>query len=368
MKVEFTGERYLPGKVSGATHLEHLHRYALACRLAPGKSVLDIACGEGYGSALLRTNGNARSVIGVDVDPPTVERAQSRYGDLDGVSFEISSADVIPLPDSSVELAVSFETIEHHDKHEAMIAELSRVLTPRGVLILSSPNRPIYSEKRGYKNPFHIKELDGNELLRLLRGAFPAVQLWGQKSRGASFIYSVNLQIPFLGDGVDTFSALSSADDLIVREGMYLEEPAYFIAVCAKEEKVLSELRLGSLSSVFAEPDDDLIQAEITRISTEMASGYENELRHVNTELEKTQSDYREARNGSDILIAELKAMRVEVDRLQTEAQMWKKQFEQDRVAWETVRQQQEQSLSEWENSRWGRMRRLTRRWEGVFR
>ncbi|HNP61759.1 MAG TPA: hypothetical protein PKM72_13020, partial [Nitrospirales bacterium] len=49
-KLPWTGERYVPG-VIGDIELEHLHRYYLARELAVGKDVLDIACGEGYGSA-----------------------------------------------------------------------------------------------------------------------------------------------------------------------------------------------------------------------------------------------------------------------------------------------------------------------------
>ena len=53
--------------------------------------------------------------------------------------------DAIPLPDQSVDLVVSFETIEHHDKHEEMMLEIKRVLRPDGVVIISSPDKQTYS-------------------------------------------------------------------------------------------------------------------------------------------------------------------------------------------------------------------------------
>ncbi len=73
----WTGER-LVTSLSGQIVFEHLHRYAIACVLAEGKDVLDIACGEGYGSALL--GSRARSVIGVDADDRAVQHANGKYG------------------------------------------------------------------------------------------------------------------------------------------------------------------------------------------------------------------------------------------------------------------------------------------------
>jgi len=50
--LEFTGERFVPG-THGEIWVEHWHRYHFAARWARGKRVLDVACGEGYGSAVL---------------------------------------------------------------------------------------------------------------------------------------------------------------------------------------------------------------------------------------------------------------------------------------------------------------------------
>ena len=63
--LEFTGERFVPG-ISGEIEIEHVHRYLLAAHMSADKDVLDIACGEGYGSHVLAQA--ARSVCGVDID------------------------------------------------------------------------------------------------------------------------------------------------------------------------------------------------------------------------------------------------------------------------------------------------------------
>lgn len=72
----FTGERYVPD-VGGAIRAEHLHRYWLAVDLVRGRDVLDVACGEGYGSFLL--SQAARSVTGADVSAEVIEHARNTY-------------------------------------------------------------------------------------------------------------------------------------------------------------------------------------------------------------------------------------------------------------------------------------------------
>ena len=76
----FTGERFLPGVV-GEIAYEHCHRYAFARRFVAGRRVLDAACGEGYGSALLAEA--ADTVVGVDIDAQVVAKAATTYGKND---------------------------------------------------------------------------------------------------------------------------------------------------------------------------------------------------------------------------------------------------------------------------------------------
>src|SRR5437762_11235071 len=90
----FTGERFLPD-CAGEIAYEHWHRYAFARRFAAGKQVLDAACGEGYGSALLATV--AHSVVGVDIDATSISHASSRYGDGNRVRFLAGSCSALPL-------------------------------------------------------------------------------------------------------------------------------------------------------------------------------------------------------------------------------------------------------------------------------
>lgn len=158
--MDFTGERYIPS-LAGQIKYEHLHRYALCLEFVSGKAVLDIASGEGYGSALLARV--AQSVVGVDIDSECIRYAKQKYNNPK-LNFLLGSCESIPLDNKSVEVVTSFETIEHHNKHEEMMLEIKRVLKPGGLLIISSPDRLNYSDKQNYSNPFHVKELYYDEL------------------------------------------------------------------------------------------------------------------------------------------------------------------------------------------------------------
>ena len=91
--MECTGERYLP-EFDGDWTLEHVHRYLFACNLIEGKTVLDIACGDGYGSSMMANY--ADYVIGVDIDLNTVERAKKKYH-KDNLCFIQGDVRKIPL-------------------------------------------------------------------------------------------------------------------------------------------------------------------------------------------------------------------------------------------------------------------------------
>ena len=172
----FTGERFLPG-CAGEIAYEHWHRYAFARRFVRDRRVLDIACGEGYGTALLASV--AKSVVGIDVDLKTIEHARATYGETARMRFIAASCAGLPLPSASVDVIVSFETIEHVSQLEQrqVLSEFSRVLTREGLLVISSPNKRLYSEARNYVNEFHVHELYREELEKLLSANFPA-QHW----------------------------------------------------------------------------------------------------------------------------------------------------------------------------------------------
>lgn len=189
----FTGERFIPGEAEGDIELEHLHRYSLVCELAKGKRILDVASGEGYGSAMLAAH--AAEVTGVDISEDAIRHASDKYV-VPNLRFVHGSCSALPLPDAAVDMVVSFETLEHHDQHEAMMREIKRVLQPGGLLVISSPDKLEYSDKPGYVNEFHIKELYRCEFQELLTRHFAHYRLYGQRVAYGSVVLSEDYDGP----------------------------------------------------------------------------------------------------------------------------------------------------------------------------
>jgi 2-polyprenyl-3-methyl-5-hydroxy-6-metoxy-1,4-benzoquinol methylase len=227
--LEFTGERFVPG-VAGEIVYEHVHRYAFARELVVGKRVLDAACGEGYGSALLASR--AAAVTGVDLDAATIAHASARYGSVPGLGFVAASVTGLPLADASVDVVVSFETIEHlpAEAQPRMLAEFARVLTPGGFLILSAPNCVEYSERRGYANPFHLREHDRDELDALLARHFAARTFLRQRLWMGSTIWR---------EGGERGTAMAQAGDVAGVAEAPLPEAMYYLAIAAREPAAL---------------------------------------------------------------------------------------------------------------------------------
>ncbi len=184
--LEFTGERFLP-EVRGTIFYEHWHRYAAVAPLVAGKRVLDAASGEGYGSFVLAQR--AAQVTGVDLAPTAVAHAARRYA-RDNLRYVAGSVTALPLATGSVEVVVSFETIEHLAAQGEMLAEFRRVLAPEGLLVISSPNRPVYNEAGGEANHYHVRELDRDELAALLAPDFPEQSWYAQRVIAQSALWA----------------------------------------------------------------------------------------------------------------------------------------------------------------------------------
>ncbi|MFR9728069.1 glycosyltransferase [Saccharopolyspora sp. MS10] len=185
--IDWTGERCVPWADDVQVIYEHYHRYALAARFARGKRVLDLACGEGYGAALLAAEG--AEVVGLDIDPATVEHATRAYGGRD-VSFRVGSiTDPEALADEKpFDLVVCFEAIEHVTEHDAVLALIRSRLEPGGLLLMSTPDTDVYQHEHGNDNPFHVKELTGPQFESMLEGAFRHVAVYHQNAAAGSVL------------------------------------------------------------------------------------------------------------------------------------------------------------------------------------
>ena len=224
--LEFTGERFTPECVREIWY-EHFHRYAFALPLAEGKRVLDAACGEGYGSALLARC--ARHVLGVDISIEAISHANKRYA-AQQANLSFRQADVAALdalPSASFDLICSFETLEHLQAQEAMLAGFRRLLAPGGVLLVSTPDRHNYSDVPGFKNEHHVRELYRPEFEAMLATEFREVRLYAHKLAFQSLLWSLD------GESDGYMAQTLGAQTQVTRGLDYA--PLYYIAACSND-------------------------------------------------------------------------------------------------------------------------------------
>ncbi|HET9484967.1 MAG TPA: class I SAM-dependent methyltransferase [Xanthomonadales bacterium] len=285
--LEFTGERFTPECVREIWY-EHWHRYVFAARFARDRRVIDAACGEGYGSALLART--AASVVGLDVSEQAVAHARSRYGALPNLRFERADVTALSLEPASADVVVSFETLEHVEAQDAMLAGFARALTDDGLLIVSSPDKRTYSDIPGFRNEHHVRELYRDELEALLARHFSAVRLFGQKLLFQSAIWAVD-EIP---KRVDAATASAGANDVV--PGLAYA-PLYYVAVCAKRARALPA-DLDALLHLFGDADESVYTHYNDEVRKHIRAGTllaEMEQRMIGAEARATAAEQRAA-------------------------------------------------------------------------
>jgi SAM-dependent methyltransferase len=234
MQKKWTGER-LETFVINESMIEHLHRYAIAMEYVKDKVVLDIACGEGYGSNLL--SKNAREVTGIDMDSKTINQASKKYS-KNNLKFIQGKVEDIPVAENSFDVVVSFETLEHTKEHKKIFQEIKRVLKPGGLVIISTPEKKYYTDLPGSQNPFHMKEVYKHEFIDLIRTHFSYYYCFHQSS------------------GLSSFAVVEGQTELSIYEGNYEAvqlannlDPVYLVAIASerKIDKPVSSVFLGRM-------------------------------------------------------------------------------------------------------------------------
>lgn len=157
--------------------VEDAARYRFACGFVAGRTVLDVACGSGYGCRLLAEAGGARQVVGADVSDAAI--AQARTFARRSVSFVRSSGAPLAFRDAVFDAIVSLETIEHVEDPRALLREFRRVLRPGGTAVISTPLNESPGRLRP-GNPFHVREYNATEFVELAGTAFDDVRVHGQ--------------------------------------------------------------------------------------------------------------------------------------------------------------------------------------------
>jgi SAM-dependent methyltransferase len=176
--LELTGERTLPDlPEENYWYQRHLVVYRWIAGRCSGQRMVDMACGEGYGSAVLAEH--ATSVVGVEANPDAFEHARLKYT---GPKLSFSRALVEQFDEGAPYDAIVFlQTIEHVERPRELLERFATLLRPGGTVYVSTPNRLTLAPPGASRsdNPWHLREYDAEEYLGLLEPCFPSVELLG---------------------------------------------------------------------------------------------------------------------------------------------------------------------------------------------
>jgi SAM-dependent methyltransferase len=293
-ELPFTGERFIPG-AAGEIWYEHWHRYHFVAPLVAGRDVLDIACGEGYGSALIARH--AAHVTGADISPTTIAHARTQYADQANLDFREADCAALPFADASFDVVVSFETLEHIEAQEAFLDEIRRVLRPNGVVAISCPNKAEYSDKRDHINEFHVRELYRDELAALMRTRFPHTAWYGERPGFFSVVWPEQRPV-----SAEIFELSEAAADV---PSAGHPRPLYFIVVASGSVDAIT--RLTPRMSVLADRDE-WVYRDYEKVTRAFVVGQKFESRLIDElrrELVATQTDRVADVERRDQVIAE---------------------------------------------------------------
>jgi SAM-dependent methyltransferase len=232
-----TGERTLPDvPEENYWFRRHLAVYEWIAERVAGLRVADLACGEGYGAAVLART--AADVVGVDANPEAYEHARLRYL-RPNLRFERGLVEGFGGPCDAI---VFLQTIEHISEPEPL---LERFAAAAPLTYVTTPNRltlaPPGAEKSD--NPWHVKEYRAEEFQALCEDHFPRVEMLGlfhaRKLRAHELAIklgwdTVHKRLHLTKPFYDRFTPAIAASDFSLRQGN-LDRALDFLAVCHSE-------------------------------------------------------------------------------------------------------------------------------------
>jgi len=176
--LQLTGERTLPDvPAENYWFRRHLVVYEWIGARVIGMRVLDMACGEGYGSEVL--SRSATAVLGVDGNPEAHEHARLRYV-RQNLRFEWGAVETYGEP-GSLDAVVFLQTIEHVQDPVAVLEHFKSLLAPCGTVYVSTPNLLTLAPPGAAKssNPWHVREYRADEFRELCATVFGEVEVLG---------------------------------------------------------------------------------------------------------------------------------------------------------------------------------------------
>ncbi len=203
----------MESKYSAIESSIHMGRYSLAEKYCKNKVILDIACGEGYGTKLLKKWG-AKKVVGLDISEESINQANNEFAEK-GVGYIVHDAtDLSCFKDNTFDMIVSFETIEHLQEPLKFLQEIKRVAKKKACYIITCPNDYAYYPTEDQFNPYHVKKYTFEEFQELLNEVFDSSKIKymiGTKTEGfINILLDQNEKLNYQKDMINNFVDINS--------------------------------------------------------------------------------------------------------------------------------------------------------------
>jgi ubiquinone/menaquinone biosynthesis C-methylase UbiE len=271
MSLDWTGERFLP-EVGAEISFEHRARYIYAKKFIQGKKVLDVPSGEGYGTFEL--SKVAKSIHGIDISDIAVKHANEKYK-ADNLKYSCTSMEKLSaFNDEEFDVVTCFEGIEHVSLEVQKLAlkEFRRVLKKDGLLIISSPNKRVYSDLANYNNPYHFSEYYYDDMKKDLEGYYSHVVFLGQSNLVSSFLVKENFYTQS--------TEILPSDTLGNSVEFDMKDSLYFICVCSNHPIEVPNFGLLDIKDVIKEERKLTAQYELNQQIGSLSSEV-NRLNHL---------------------------------------------------------------------------------------
>ncbi len=269
--------------------LEHYHRYLYASRFVKDRRALDVACGEGYGTAFLSLN--AQSVLGIDADDALVTQARQKYSEFTRARFQSGRCEEPLTSPRSVDVVVSFSTLEYIavEPRRRFMDNIKTALRPGGILVIGTPVR------EGGGNGF--PSFSPVEFSEFLKEHFRHSLYVGQKPVTVSGIWS-------LYQWGDDFFRFHARDGLFTPplEDEMFADPDYIIAICS--DNVLPRAIADSSKSFYFDSsqmkrtEESISRTgeleEQVRTLEALLGGLRGEVSERNISMEKLREEFEE--------------------------------------------------------------------------
>ena len=236
-------------------------------------------------------------------------------------------------------MVTSFETIEHHDKHEEMMREIKRVLKPDGILIISSPNRLSYSDERNYSNPFHVKELYYDEFVNLLRKHFKYTKINGQRLGAGSFVF------PLENTHQKSLKAYKGNLNDLNQQVCSLKSPIYFLAICSDE---INKIQIP-VDSIYIDEFDDLLKSYEAHWhqTAKTLQHYQSQIQQTQTQLEQSKSQQQQTQTQLEQSHSQQQQIQTQLEQSHSQQQQTQTQLEQSHSQLQQTQTQLQHSESQ---------------------